>query len=57
MIAIIIGENANNSYVTVQLRFNKVVKVKRIHIDDLYRQAFAGNVILYYSMEDYLECQ
>lgn len=57
MIAIIIGENTNNPYVTVQLRFNKVVKAKRIHIDDLYRQAFAGNVILYYSMEDYLECQ
>lgn len=57
MIAIIIGENANNPYVTVQLRFNKVVKVKRIHIDDLYRQAFDGKVILYYSIKDYLECQ
>ena len=57
MIAIIIGENANNSYVTVQLRFNKVVKVIRIHIEELYRKAFAGEIILYYSMEDYLECQ
>lgn len=57
MIAIIIGENSNNPYVTVQLRRNKVVKVIRIHIDELYRKAFDGKVILYYSIKDYLECQ
>lgn len=57
MIAIIIGENSNNPYVTVQLRRNKVVKVIRIHIDELYRKAFDGKIILYYSIEDYLECQ
>lgn len=57
MIAIIIGETMHSPYVTVQLRLNKVVTVTRMHIDDLYRKAFDGKIILYYSMEDFLECQ